>query len=635
MVFSFDVIIVMMVICYILYAYKAGLHSQLRVFFLYVAPLIVLYFLAKPLTLLLYKLGVANILRNTVFDLISSDYANTLTALALLLALYIGIIFISTKIFRVFISESMKEKVFVKFGRTNKLMSVGLGIFNFYVIIYIIIVPAGIVKIASFDDPITSTLIEYAPPFSRWGRAAASTSDVTESVDSYNTFSGLFSGESLDIYYETVFSYQKDISKKEEKFYEKSFDKLTKESQDLIRLKYKHYYGTDMTDSNYGGFYRVFLNPTAYAEILSNEESAGNSTKALREAYDYVKKYEGLVVWFADENISKLVEDGDTASIVKSYKDNFTSISGNLRDEIAITNVNNLYMAINVYDTFTNYLDDVALEIGYDYPDVDKYDFATQSLAFMNFVSTGNNMSYLIENYNEDYQAPVNDFKMLIDALSDVDELGDSYILLEDALDKSFELSERYVQYYVPIINYLDPDMSALGRITIAAVRTEFDLYKYMSDIPVLAALVNDVSLLCKDQDTIEGVTVCNEGGLYKAANIISSAYIMNAAYDFETKSLTVGYYNATRVRQLTDHIEKGNKKYIYTDEFIMAVANQIAFNQTQYMGNSTTLLDYMIDVEHLFTTDGIQELIDYASNRTDLFSQEFVNKLIAKKEVI
>ncbi len=632
MVFSFDVIIVMMVLCYVLYAYKAGLHSQLRVFFLYIAPLIVLYFLAKPLTLILYKLGVASILRNTIFSLISSNYANTLTSLAILLLLYIGIVFISTRVFKLFIRESTKEKIFVRLGRTNKLLSAGLGLFNFYVLIYVIIVPAGIIGIASFDNPITSALIEYAPPFSRWGRAASSTAGVTSSVDSYNTFSDFFTGDSLDLYYDTVFSYQKDIYKKEETFYNKTFDDLSSGSQTIIKDGYNEYYGINLTDTNYQGIYRILLDDDIYNQVLSNEVSAGNKTKSLTEARSYAEKYEGLVVWFADEDIDALTKDGDTAAIINSFKGNYTVIVSDLHDSSAASHVNDFYLAIGVYDTFTEYLTKVTDEIGYSYPDISEYDLPAQSLAFINFISTGNNMTYLIESYYNDYQITNNEFEMFIAELSSIEELGNSYTVVQEALDKTFELSVRYVTYYVPIINYLDPEMSALEKITIAAVRTELDLYEYMTDVPVLAALINDVSLLCNNTYEVNDITVCESGNLYTAANIISSAYIMNNAYDFETKDLTPGYYDESRVNDLINHITKANKRYIYTDDFIKSVANQIAFNETEYMGDTTTLLDYMIDEENLFTKEGLQAFIDFASSRSDLFSQQFVNKLIAKK---
>ncbi len=632
MVFSFDVIIVMMVICYVLYAYKAGLHSQIRIFLVYIAPLIVLYFLAKPLTLILYKLGITNLLRNTIFIHISSSYANTLTALVILMLLYVGIIFASTRVFKLFIRESTKEKIFVKLGRINRFLSVGLGVFNFYVLIYIVIVPAGIIGVASFNSPITGALIEYAPPFSRWGRVASSTSGVTSSVDSFNTFSDFFTGDSLDIYYETVFAYQKDIYSKEDDFYNKSFDKLTSSSQEVLKNGYKEYYGVDLTDTNYHGIYRILLDSNIYDEVLSNETKVGNKTKALTEAHSYVKKYEGLVVWFADEDIDSLAKNDDFPAIINSFKDNYIDIAGNLEESNAITNVNDFYLAIRVYDTFNVYLEKITSEMGYPYPDVSEYDIVAQSTAFISFISKGNNMSYLIESYYDDYQVSNNDFELLIDDLSSINELGNSYLIVDETLDKTFELSERYVTYYIPIINYLDPEISAIERIAIAAIRTEIDMYGYMSDVPVFAALVNDVSLLCKDTNEFNGVTVCESGNLYTAANIISSAYIMNNAYDFNTKSLTPGYYDENRVTDLVNHINKANKRYIYTDEFIKAVSNQIAFNETEYMGMSTTLLDYMIDEENLFTKEGLQVLIDYASSRSDLFSQQFVDKLIAKK---
>ncbi len=635
MVFSFDIIIVMMVISYVFFAYKAGLHSQLRTFFLYVAPLIILYFVAKPVTMLLYKLGIAYVLRDTIFSFIASDYSNTLTALVILIALYVGVIFISTRVFKFFIRETMKERIFVKLGKANKPLGALLGIFNFYVLIYVIIVPAGVLKVASFDDPVTSKLIEYSPPFSRWGRAASSSTSVTSSVDAYNSFSDLFTGDSLDVYYETIFSYQKDINKKEDKFYESSFSKLSSSSQELLKTEYKQYYSTDLTSTNNNGLYRVLLNDTVFNELISNEQSAGNSTKSLTEAREYVKKYEGLVTWFADEDIDSLVTVGDNAAIINSFSYNYEKIANSLTDSTAVENVNNFYLAISVYDTFTNYLVDVTAEIGYDYPDIDDYDFTSQSLAFMSFISAGNNMSILIENFNEDYQLHGNVFSTLLSDLKEIEVLGDSYLIVEDTMDKAYSLSGRYIDYYLPIINYLDPEISALERIGVAALATELDVYAYMEDVPLIAAIVNDVSLLCKDKEEVNGVTVCNEGGMYKAANILSSAFIMNAAYDMEAKSLTAGYYDASNVQQMIDHIEKANKKYIYTDEFVMALANQIAFHETQYMGSTTTLLDYMIDVENLFTEEGIQVLIDFAEGRTDLFSQDFVNKLIAKKEVI
>ncbi len=635
MVFSFDVIIVMMVICYVLYAYKAGLHSQLKVFFTYIAPLIVLYFLAKPLTLILYKLGIANFLRSTIFGLISSSYANTLTALALLLILYLGIIFVSTRIFKIFVTESVKEKIFVKLGRTNKILSAGLGIFNFYVLIYIVIVPAGVLNIASFNDPLTHLLIDNAPSFSRWGRFASSTAGVTSSVDDYETFSSFFTGDSIDIYYETVFSYQKDVNKKEENFYNKSFSKLSTNSQNLLKTEYKNYYGVDLNNNNYEGLYRILLNDNVYDELLLNEKNAGNGGKALKEAREYSKKYEGLIVWFNDEDIKTMIENGNDAILVNSFKDNFTDISGNLGDENAITNVNNLYIAICVYDTFTDYLLDVTVEMGYSYPDISEYDFTSQSLAFIDFISSGNNMSYLIESYYDEYQTINNEFELLVEELSNIDEIGEDYLVVEETLDKSFDLAARYVDYYMPIINYLDPEISAIERIAVATIRTELNLYEYMYDVPVLAAMVNDISLLCNTTEEVNGVTVCSNGGLYKAANIISSAYIMNSAYDIETKSLTEGYYDDEKVNELVKHIKKGNNRYIYTDQFIKSIADQIAFHETAYMGTKMTLLDYMIDVENLFTVEGIQVLIDFASSRSDLFSQEFVDKLIEKKELI
>ena len=299
--FSFDIILLLIFISYLVYGYFSGGHKQIRLSINLILPFVIIYYLGRAITSYLYVP-----LSNTMFFRFIFEHFDTFKYTISMIIAYIItylLIFIVIFIFSIYARRHiLNENMRAKLGKKNNYLGALVAFLNGYVLIYFIILPVFAMNLIDSDDIVTNFVLEHPPPFSRIARTAEKAVPVKDLADKADKFQQLLTVDGLEGYYnEAIYDYQQQYiggdDSYENQFMTEVYPHLTSESRSLLQTEFTATFGTSLSSSNYEGVSRVLIKDSVnsnlvYEEMIEHEHTfEENLALNQRVVDDYEEAY--------------------------------------------------------------------------------------------------------------------------------------------------------------------------------------------------------------------------------------------------------------------------------------------------------------------------------------------------------
>lgn len=373
---------------------------------------------------------------------------------------------------------------------------------------------------------------------------------------------------------------------------------------------------------------------SAIADLVLYEDKL-DITSELKSYGVNFKNHRGLLTWYIeglDGNMASEGSGSDISEVIVSFKNNYSLIVDDIKDEDLESKLYLAQMSILSYDVFSTWLectmenmedvplDEIELEenrcINIDTSLVTDYDFADNALDLVTTLFKGDSVSWIILQFKYDYEAG-----------GFLEEFED-YPEVLDILASTKELVDDYDTYYKDIANSLEGNLSMVFKIGISVMKYHLDIYDTLENTPILAAVFNDAARFCTGEDESPlnlDVMICpqtdEDGGImgelfhmrFLATDILFKAYIM---VDDENEPII---YDSVKMREFLAKANKSVEDNVITQEVISMFADQFAFNVIDEATNYT-LLEQMYDNGQI----SIEAMRILADDEYELFSLEF-----------
>lgn len=338
--FSFDIILLLIFISYLIYGYFSGGHKQIRLSINLILPFIIIYYLGRQITSYLYAPLSNTFLFKFVFNNIDS-FKYTITMIIAYIITYL-FIFIGIFIFSIYARRHiLNENMRAKLGKKNNYLGAIVAFLNGYVLIYFIILPVFAMNLVDTNDRVTIFVLEHPPPFSRIARTAEKAVPIKDLADKAEAFQELLSVDGVEGYYnDAIYSYQQQYigsgDSFETEFILEIYPQLTHDSRLLINDAYNDYFSETLTGSNYTGISRVLVNDYGNGNLIYQEliDLEAEYDSVLVGHKQIVQEYESDVAEYENK-----LEYYTHQLIINRYKDDIelyiTSLNNHLEAKIA------------------------------------------------------------------------------------------------------------------------------------------------------------------------------------------------------------------------------------------------------------------------------------------------------------
>ncbi len=261
--FSFDIVLILIFISYLVYGYLSGGHKQIRLSINLILPFMIIYYLGRQITSYLYVPLSKTVLFEFIFDHFDTFKYTTTMIIAYIITylfIFIGIFVFSIYARRHILNENMRAKL----GKKNNYLGAIVAFINGYVLIYFIILPVFAMNLVDNGDFVTTFVLEHPPPFSRIARTAEKAVPVKQLAAKAEAFQHLLTVDGVEGYYnEAIYDYQQEYvgtnDSYETGFMSDIYPELTIEARTLINDSYNDYFGETLSSSNYTGVSRVLV----------------------------------------------------------------------------------------------------------------------------------------------------------------------------------------------------------------------------------------------------------------------------------------------------------------------------------------------------------------------------------------
>ena len=302
--FSFDIVLLLIFISYLVYGYFSGGHKQIRLSINLIIPFMIIYYLGRQITSYLY----IPLSKTFLFEFIFEHFDTFKYTITMIIAYIITYLFIFIGIFvfsiyarRHILNENMRAKL----GKKNNYLGAIVAFLNGYVLIYFIILPVFAMNLVDSGDFVTTFVLEHPPPFSRIARTAEKAVPVKDLAAKAEAFQHLLSVDGVEGYYnEAIYDYQQQYigtnDSYETDFMTNIYPELTIEARTLIESNYNDYFGETLSQSNYVGVSRVlvteyFTGDYIYQEMINLEN---DFDEVLQQHNVIIRAYENSLVQY-------------------------------------------------------------------------------------------------------------------------------------------------------------------------------------------------------------------------------------------------------------------------------------------------------------------------------------------------
>jgi Colicin V production protein len=303
-----------------------------------VIPFIILYFFGDQITKQFLS---SEKISKFVFEVLPSiPYKNTFVALSTNIVLYILVYsFLAIFLWRLG-KYVLDERIEYFFGKTNSIMGGIFSVIRMYIIMSILIIPFYALNFTNQEDPTTNFIVNHPPMFSKIGHLLAGSKPT---LDQMNEISASFKIMDLDSF--EKYSYLlTDIE---------AFLTNLEDDADVV---YRYLYEEGRTSEVYETKQAFLIHYTKEVGTYKDIEIKDRQVNKLNaELNEEVENYQQVILWAYEQNVVEL-ESFDL--VVKSFIENYPSISDKTDDPLTIDLLTKTKFHTQMYVTMQSFLQD-------------------------------------------------------------------------------------------------------------------------------------------------------------------------------------------------------------------------------------------------------------------------------------